>query len=463
MQRLFSELAALGKVRPQMSLGEALAQLRTLASETLFQPESPPAPVQILGPLEAAGMDFDALWLLGMDDRTWPPAPNPNPLLPSQLQRELGMPHASAARELAFATALTERLQCSAATVIASHACSEADREQRPSPLIGAWPPAAEPRPAGGLRSACAHTGALEPLPLAEAGAARAEQRGGAGLLSAQANCPFQAVARFRLAARPLEEPSFAADGALLGTLVHELLQRVWQRLGDSDGLAQHDATALQGLVQPLAAATLEDIGRRRPDLLTPRFRAIEAQRLTRLVIDWLAVERTRGQAFTVTALEQDQQVELHGLRLTTRADRVDRLADGSLAIVDYKTGRVVSSAGWHDARLTEPQLPLYCLHGEGDVSAVLLARVRRDQAGCAFIGLSRDAGFAPGVVTPQEIPEHADWTQTLAHWRRALDELANEFVAGRADPTPSPQACEYCPYGALCRVGEMLAEDDHG
>jgi len=463
MQRLFSELAELGKVRGRMRLAEALAQLRRLANETVFQPESPDTPIQILGPLEAAGMDFDAIWLLGMDDQAWPPAAQPEPLLPSGLQRELGMPHASAARELAFATALTERLAHGAPEVIASHACVDGDREQRVSPLLRDWPLTAADKPeaAPGLATACAAVQGLEPLPAAVAGPAPRDLRGGANLLGAQAGCPFQAVARFRLRARPLDEPTFAADAALLGSLTHELLQRVWQDLKDSTTLAQHDEAALRARVEPLAAATLDDLGRRRPDLFTPRFREIERARLSQLVLDWLAVERARTQPFRVAALEEDRRVELAGLRLSTRADRVDRLADGSLAIIDYKTARRVSNDGWFDERLSEPQLPLYCLHGAGDVSAALLARVRRDDNGCAFVGIARDEGIAPGIGTPLQQAAGLSWEDMLAQWQRALEGLAREIAVGRADPTPSPQACEYCAFGALCRVGETWVEQD--
>jgi len=465
MQRVFSELAELGKVRPRLRLGEAISRLGTLATDALFQAKSPPAPIQILGPLEAAGMDFDAIWLLGMDDQNWPLAPHPNPLLPTGLQRDLQMPHASAARELQFASALTERLTQSAGTVIASHARMDGEREQRPSPLVRDWPllDRAEPGPpaAASLRSACATAGAFEPLPVGQTHSAPSGPRGGAALLAAQAGCPFSAMARFRLGAKPLEEPSFAPDGALTGTLVHELLQRVWAALKDSETLARHDEAGLRALVAPLAKATLDDIGRRRPDLFTARFCAIEAARLTQLVIDWLAVERERKQAFSVEALEQEQTIELSGLRLNTRADRVDRLQDGGLAVIDYKTGRSVSNDGWFDERLTEPQLPLYCLHSNGRARAALLARVRRDGPGFAFVGLSEEEDFASGVDSPKNQRGETDWPGLLAQWQQSLSELADEIGAGRADPTPSIQACRYCALGSLCRVQEMIAGDE--
>jgi hypothetical protein len=245
--------------------------------------------------------------------------------------------------------------------------------------------------------------------------------------------------------------------------MLHEALQRIWQALRDSATLAAHDRATLGELVRVRVDAVLADLGRRRPDLFTARFRAIEAARLTRLLLDWLEYERSRAQAFEVIALEQDRTLELGPLSLRTRADRVDRLADGSLAVIDYKSGRHVGSQGWFDDRLSEPQLPLYCLHEPGEVSATLLARVRRDGPGCTFVGLSRTEDFAPGVLTPESTDEDTDWPRLLQHWQAAIDELVAEISAGRADPTPSPQACQYCDLGALCRVRDMLSEADDG
>jgi hypothetical protein len=95
-----------------------------------------------------------------------------------------------------------------------------------------------------------------------------------------------------------------------------------------------------------------------------------------------------------------------------------------------------------------------------GEVHAALLARVRRDGPGCGFLGLSREDDFAPGVKSPQQQDNDLDWPGLLAHWQRALSGLAGEIVQGRADATPSPQACRYCALGALCRVEELTAEN---
>ena len=465
VRRLFSEFAALGKVQAELRHRDAVGLLRKLAVDTVFQPETEAAPIQILGPLEAVGMRFDAIWLLGVDDQTWPPQPQPDPLLPAALQRELGMPHAAAERELAFARALTERLSRNCTVLVASHARSDDGREQRPSALVRGWQlvdaAAFAPAVQGGARAFAGKAAACEALPRPVGTPLLTGAPGGSGLLGAQAVCPFQAVARFRLDAVPLGEASHAPDAADNGTMIHDLLQRVWQRLGGSVALDDVSDDRLPALIEPLAAAVVGDAARRRPDLFGARFRAIEAERLTRLVSDWLRVERGREQGFVIEALERKQRLSLAGLQLETRIDRIDRLADGSIAVIDYKTGRTVGIDGWFDPRPNEPQLPLYCLQQDDEVSAVLLARVRHDDKGCAFVGLGRDAAFAPGVGAAGEggLPE---WQPLLTHWRSALEDLAREIVDGRADPTPSLRACEYCTFGALCRVrGQEIEVDD--
>jgi probable DNA repair protein len=461
-KRLLSEFSTLTKVAPSMSLPHAVAQLRSLADDTVFQAESTAASIQVLGPLEAAGMAFDGIWLLGMHDQAWPPPAQPDPLLPVGLQRELGMPHASAERELAFAKTLTDKLRSNCEQVIASCALNDGDVTLRPSPLIVDWAMQGEvaaavpPLP---LYAACDRPGPTETLPPPVASPIAGKLSGGSGLLAAQAACPFRSVAQFRLGAGPLAEPSTSADPALLGNLVHELLQRIWQRLGDSTRLASCDRVQAEQLAEQLAADVLADVGRQRPDLFTPRYRDIEAKRLARLVADWLDVERTRQQPFRVAALEQRRSATLGALELVTRADRIDQLEDGTHLVIDYKTGRRVSTDGWFDDRLNEPQLPLYCVADGETVVGALLARVRNDASGCRFVGLSQRADVAQGVELADG-ETTAEWQHTMARWRQSLEALAGEISSGRADPTPSREACEYCPLGALCRVAETHLED---
>ncbi|MCA1804194.1 MAG: hypothetical protein LC646_02290, partial [Xanthomonadaceae bacterium] len=139
-RELLASLAGLEPLEPRLDRGAALHRLQRLAATRLFQPETPDVPLQVLGVLETSGLQFDHLWVMGLHDGVWPAAPRPNPFLPLALQRELGLPHASAERELEVARRTTARLLGSAHEVLVSVPRNEGDRPLRASPLLEGLP-----------------------------------------------------------------------------------------------------------------------------------------------------------------------------------------------------------------------------------------------------------------------------------------------------------------------------------
>ena len=71
-KNLLSELASLDVVLPRMTYGQALQRLRRIAHDRRFAPRDEGAPVQIMDMLEAAGSQFDALWIAGLHGGVWP-------------------------------------------------------------------------------------------------------------------------------------------------------------------------------------------------------------------------------------------------------------------------------------------------------------------------------------------------------------------------------------------------------
>ncbi len=137
---IVADLAALDRVLPRTGYTDIVARLRRMAGDVLFQPETPDVPVQVLGELEAAGMQFDHLWIMNLSDEIWPRGAHPNPFLPVELQRAAGVPQGSAAGMLELARRLTNAWLSCATEVVLSHPKREGDREFKPSPLIAAVP-----------------------------------------------------------------------------------------------------------------------------------------------------------------------------------------------------------------------------------------------------------------------------------------------------------------------------------
>src|SRR5256886_530522 len=105
---VLGEFARLDRVSKPIKIGEAINILKSLCADTLFQPESADAPIQVLGVLESAGLRFDCLWVSGVTDEAWPLAARPNPFIQIALQKKAGIPQASAEGSLEFGRRITQ-------------------------------------------------------------------------------------------------------------------------------------------------------------------------------------------------------------------------------------------------------------------------------------------------------------------------------------------------------------------
>jgi probable DNA repair protein len=462
---LLSAYAALEQQLGPEDLAGAREHIRRLAAETLFQPESAETPIQILGLLEAGGLAFDHLWLAGLSDAAWPPSPRPDPFIPRSLQRQHGMPHATAERELGFARRVTGRLLRAAPEVVCSFPLREADSERQISPLLaplarvglGDLPQSPVPHYADLIQ----HSGQWERFddPAGPALPSEGAGRRPTSLFRDQAACPFRAFARHRLEVARLEQPRPGLSPAERGTLVHGALERVWGELGDHATLLRQSAGARRALAERAAEGALVACRRRRPLTLSGRLAALERERLVALIEEWLAVEIARP-PFEVVAREAALADRIGGLSLRGRVDRIDRLPDGSLALIDYKTGQASPNA-WSSARPDAPQLPLYAVARGKEVGAVAFARLRRGDMG--FAGLARSSDLLPGVTDPHRSPyTDLDWSDQLTEWRAVLEALAHQFLAGdaRVDPKHGRRTCQECDLAPLCRVFEAVTRD---
>jgi ATP-dependent helicase/nuclease subunit B len=459
-KELLSVFSALDAVLPAMRYGDALVRVQQLAQEKLFQIETAETPVQILGAFEASGLQFDALWVMGLTDDVWPAAPRPNPFLPVALQRARGVPHASADREFEFCMNLTQRLLASAPDVVLSHPEREQDRQLRPSPLIRDYavvPPM--DISATRYRDLVRASGTRETLIDSQASelAPGTFVRGGTALFRSQSACAFRAYAEFRLGARALDEPEPGLAPSDRGTLLHGVLTRVWTDIGSHAQLVGTAQLELLSRVTGAVRDEVERLQRKRPESVTDSIVALEVERLVTLVLEWLDIERQRT-PFVVRPGETPARPAIAGLVTEVRMDRVDELGDGTLAVIDYKTG-IANVNDWFGARPAEPQLPLYALFGVPleSVSAILYARVRRGES--KFVGVSQRENVAPRVEPHDEsrlAMRVGSWESLFEDWTNVLTRLAEEHRTGQASVNPRDRnVCRQCHLHAFCRVHE--------
>ncbi|WP_439135149.1 PD-(D/E)XK nuclease family protein [Pseudomaricurvus sp.] len=451
LQEKFCQLENTGKL---MTCDQALNLLSQLAGSEHFQAQTPESPVQILGILEGAGLQFSHCWVLGMSQQNWPPAPEPNPLLPLSLQRQHGMPHADADRELAFAERLTEGYRHCAPEVVFSHPCFDADTPLHPSALVkdlatSSVEASAAKEPLNVLNTSLAtgwpsylqeivdhqklewiNTGngpSVSPAELTQI-------RGGSQILKNQAISPFAAFALHRLGAQQTDPEALGFTPMQRGQILHDALSDIWEKLVDQETLLNTLDAELKALVNERVQEHIHNFRKREPDFFGETYSALEENRQSQLILRWLEQEKQRP-PFTVVANEEAITANFAGLPLTLRLDRMDKLSDGELILIDYKTGSP-NPKSWGGERPDEPQLPLYCLcylqDQETEISAVMFAQVNaKDIAIKGLGGLSTDHPDILPADKADSLELPTDWQQIREHWQQQLEMLATTFLQG--------------------------------
>jgi probable DNA repair protein len=452
----------------RMSWRDFLSLLGRALDETLFAPESRDASIQIAGPAESAGLSADAIWFLGAEEDAWPAGGTTHPLLPPEIQREAGMPHSTPQLDWELARSITNRLLASAPEVHFSFARQNEAVEARPSRLIVQITGEAKE-----IAPDWAAPPSLEPLSVPFEDFSRipfppGKVKGGASVLTAQSQCPFKAFATARLGAQSWEPAEAGLTAAQRGSLLHAVLHAVWA--GPPGGIRSltglhslNDREAfVAGHVQRVFAQELPPYLRER---MPRRYLELEEQRLTRLVTGWLEYEATRID-FVVDETEVRRTVHLDGLTLDLRLDRIDRLSDGSLLVIDYKSGNVSPNA-WELPRPDDVQLPLYAGFGlkeEEALGGLVFARVRAGDQGFAGQLFDPAATLFAGLKGTNSLVKNKLSLEQLLGWRDCIEQLARDFIAGDAEVNPReyPRTCERCGLQTLCRIQEQQAQPDY-
>lgn len=470
-------LAQLDQITGGITFSRAVSLLSQRCSERLFQPKTRGTPpIQILGVLEAAGLEFDATWIMGLTDAAWPPAAKPNPLLPAEAQRTAGSPNACATVQLDFARRIQRRLLQSAPERHISYPQQAQAVTLQPSPLLREFSPATPltPTAAPWAEHAPDALSQLEAVDDAMAPGVPEGHKvsGGTGLLRAQAICPAWGFYQYRLGAKALATPIEGLDPRKRGTLLHDTLELFWKATGNLSTLQAMSDQSRQAAIAQAACSALEKFNTdQKQEALKPRQTALEQQRLQRLVDVWLQLETTRREAFTVLEAEGARDIMIEGIVAHLRIDRIDQLADGRTLIIDYKTGASIDTRNWANDRITEPQLPIYAAiadHPNGEIAGVAFGQVHL--SGVGFKGICQDNHLLPNVHAVNSDKgrrqfddlRFPDWPSVLQHWRDAIHRVAREVRAGDASVRiTSDNDLRYCEVLPLLRISERQQQLD--
>ncbi len=422
--RALRRTAALSAVLGPISAGRALAELQRVAESLTVRSPMTLAGVHLLTRPEQLGPGYSAVWLTGFADAAWPRPMRLNPLLPAALQRAHEMPGATPALAAMRSRQLLDHVLGAAPEVVLSFAAEDGEVPLHASRMLGkqSWAETGGELPY--RQRACTTRGQRERCRVADPvpPAAPGEAGRGTRLLTLQARCPVRAFCEVRLHCREIERVRYGISARTRGRLIHKALESIYRPFVAVGPIAPSEVAGR------VSRAVRRAIARYLPwsdgpwDLISE----LETRRTTRAILALLEAESGRS-SVDIAAVEQSIDIRIGDWCISGRVDRADRLPDGGVVILDYKTGQPPSVADWRGARLREPQLPAYATAWPEPVAALLVATVDDDRVDF------RSAGRLPDdyPVRNRGAPSGEEWRMQTDRWQRQIRELVEEFAAG--------------------------------
>jgi ATP-dependent helicase/nuclease subunit B len=304
------------------------ALLERMMAEVAVRPPYGQHPrIFIWGLIEARLQQADLMVLAGLNEGTWPALPAPDPWLAPRIRAELGLPSLERRIGLSahdFACALgsprvlvTRARRDARAPTVASRFWLRAEAMTgglTRAPLLAKWARGLD-RPARLIQ--IERPGPAPPVD------DRPRKLWVTDVDRLQAD-PYAFYAKRMLRLAQLDFVDADPTAAWRGTAVHAVLEE-WMREDDCD----------PARLRVRAEALLDDPG------VHPMLRALWQPRLME-AIEFIGRKMAEGLAIgrRPVLAEVEGHAVLAGVTLCGRVDRLDRCADGSLAIVDYKTGQ---------------------------------------------------------------------------------------------------------------------------
>lgn len=375
-RELLNEFARLSLVSARMSPAAAVARVEMMAGEAIFQPEAANTHIQLMGPLEASGIQFDALWISGVTTAHWPPSGSPSALVSRRLQEIHGMPDSTPDDTLHYANQMLNRLVASANDVVCSYAMTIEDEEQTVSDLLMRMNPELdEPsvvpgRHASTLTERVSLVKVQDQVPAVTAGE---RISGGAGTIQRQLTDPITAFAYGRLGARVIYPQATGIPAAMRGNLIHDALHKLYIDLPSSEEIRSWKGEDLESRVDEALDAAFNR-HTRNTDAVLQQLLALERTRISGLLREFIAVDGLRGD-FQIAGVEGLFEFVAGHIRLPLRFDRIDKLNDNGIAILDYKTGSKKQLINRNN-EAQEVQLFVYACATDAEVSALALVNV---------------------------------------------------------------------------------------
>ncbi|WBF65888.1 MAG: PD-(D/E)XK nuclease family protein [Candidatus Kinetoplastibacterium crithidii] len=427
---LFDKFTLLDPLFGHLNAIEVIKLFKTFARINRFQIKDSCASVfEVLDIQDAINVQWDALWVIGMDQENFPSAPNPNPFLPLSVLRMNNVPRATPEREFIWAQKIYSGLITSASRVIFSYSKIIDEQIMEPSFLISKD---SKDRVHRGYKDISkVHIDMIDDSKGPEIDSNEINVISGIGLLEAQSRCPLWAFAKYRLGISSL--PSYDINNSYYslkrGILIHDSLSEFWATVKDQVVFLETPTYTLEKIL----LKCIHKVSRKSLFVYGSTLLNLEVERTFAIIKKLLNLEKDRLH-FRIMFLEQDINWQYKNISLNVRPDRIDLLSEDTILIIDYKTGNSIffPEKDWVRVRPINLQLPIYSLaclntlHLDTQGLAIYFINAKE----LSIKGLSIKNIGLPGITLLNDVL----WNDVITKLYNKITFILDEYINGIAD-----------------------------
>ncbi len=271
--------------------------------------------------------------------------------------------------------------------------------------------------------------------------------------LESYLRCPF---AWFVEKVIGIDDMETLVDGRLVGQLLHTVLSDTYRELKSSGALPLRAAHL--SYAERTAGAIVEALVQSDECPGTQSERRLVEWRLKRMATNLFAMEVAAGSPLSLAATElsvgQPGGVDIGGLVIRGRIDRVDSTPDGALFIIDYKSGTIPAKGKIGTAEGLQVPLYMLALAEESPdrrvVGGAYLSPRQKERSGVVAAGCEDVLGADTGGC---RVAEDDALQQMLKDALELACEGAEGMRSGRIAPLPDRDCPSWCRLSSVCRA----------
>jgi probable DNA repair protein len=413
--------------------------------------------IDILGFHETTYENYDATWIMNLNEHHWPTPHQYNPFIPIKIQHDSHI-NTHEKRHL-NASKILDKFTHTSPFVTLSYAKKMGEEEIFPSPTLHDFVSSKllEDINFKFKKNEFNHE-FIEYIEDSTSTNIKVQQtvKSGIKLLEAQSICPAWAFYEFRLGARKIEEEDEEnLTTRLRGNLFHKTLEQFWTENNSASLVRALNEKELAKKIQSITHKNIAIEKKKYPRIL-PEFFNIEEIRLISYLEKWIQHELKRGD-FEVKETEKNIPIHLGCLNFNIKIDRIDEVNQKNI-VIDYKSGATKTINEWFLNAYGELQMPFYALFASNKpIDAIAIGIINSPKP--QWIGIGRDRGLLQGIKDAAAI-DYQSWDDLIGFWKYRIDEAVKSYESGNAAiKFTREKDMAYCQVKPILRLPERILQ----